>query len=110
MKIIDLLVKIANGEETPKKIKWQGQIYEYSNFNRFYYQNSFSMYRDFYTKGNCLNDEVEIIKKPKEIEKWNEFALEDISKCTEEDLKGYIRVLAETQNEIIDEINNLKEE
>ena len=58
----------------------------------------------------ALNYEVEIIEKPKKIEKWNKFALEDISKCTEEDLKGYIRVLAETQNEIIDEINNLKEE
>ena len=49
MKIIDLLVKIANGEEAPKKIKWQGQIYEYSRSNRFYYQNSLSMYIYYYT-------------------------------------------------------------
>lgn len=109
MKIIDLLNKIANGEEVPKKIKWKGQIYEYSRSNRFYYQNSWSMYRDFYTEGNCLNDEVEILEEPKKIKKWNYFALEDIRECTEEDLKGYIRVLAETQNEIIDEINKLKE-
>ena len=112
MKIIDLLNKIANNEELPKKIKWQGHIYEYSNFDRFYYKNSWSMYRDFYTEGNCLNDEVEIIEEPKKIEKWGEGALEEMEKCidyTLEDLQKYIRILAETQNELIDEINNLKE-
>ena len=113
IKIIDLLNKIANNEELPKKIKWQGQIYEYSNFNRFYYQNNWSMYRDFYTEGNCLNDEVEILdEEPKKIEKWGEGALEEMEKCTDytlEDLQKYIRILAETQNELIDEINNLKE-
>ena len=112
IKIIDLLNKIANNEELHKKIKWQGQIYEYSNFNRFYYQNSWSMYRDFYTEGNCLNDYVEIIEDPKKIEKWGEGALEEMEKCTDytlEDLQKYIRILAETQNELIDEINNLKD-
>ena len=112
IKIIDLLNKIANNEELPKKIKWQGQIYEYSNFNRFYYQNNWSMYRDFYTEGNCLNEDVEIIEEPKKIEKWGEGALEEMEKCTDytlEDLQKYIRILAETQNELIDEINNLKE-
>ena len=29
MKIIDLLNKIANGEEVPKKIKYRGHIYQY---------------------------------------------------------------------------------
>ena len=29
MKIIDLLNKIANGEEVPKKIKYKGSIYTY---------------------------------------------------------------------------------
>ena len=29
MKVIDLLNKIANGEEVPKKIKYDGSIYEY---------------------------------------------------------------------------------
>lgn len=59
-----------------------------------------------------LNNEVEIIKEPKKIEKWGEGALEEMEKCTDytlEDLQKYIRILAETQNELIDEINNLKE-
>ena len=112
IKIIDLLNKIANGEEVPKKIKWLGKTYEYSHNDRFYYQNSWSMYRDFYTEGNCLNEDVEIIEEPKKIEKWGEGALEEMEKCTNytlEDLQKYIRILAETQNELIDEINNLKE-
>lgn len=109
IKIIDLLNKIANGEEVPKKIKWLGQIYEYSNSNRFYYQNSWSMYRDFYTEGNCLNDEVEIIEEPKKIEK--------IARCDSFKVNGELYKPTENQeilrikiNELIDEINNLKEE
>ena len=59
-----------------------------------------------------LNDYVEIIEEPKKIEKWGEGALEEMEKCTDytlEDLQKYIRILAETQNELIDEINNLKD-
>lgn len=54
----------------------------------------------------------EILEEPKKIEKWGEGALEEMEKCTNytlEDLQKYIRILAETQNELIDEINNLKE-
>lgn len=109
MKIIDLLNKIANGEEVPKKIKWKGQIYEYSRNDRFYYQNSWSMYRDFYTEGNCLNDEVEIIEEPKKIEKIivrektlgfpnGEWAARNMDKA-----------FAIKINELIDKINKLKE-
>ncbi len=103
MKIIDLLNKIANGEEVPKKIKWQGQIYEYSNFERFYYQNGFSMYRDFYTEGNCLNDEIEIIEEPKKIEKM-ECSVESWFSPSQADIEIIKKI-----NELIDEINNLKE-
>lgn len=102
MKIIDLLNKIANGEEVPKKIKWQGQIYEYSRNDRFYYQNSWSMYRDFYTEGNCLNDEVEIIEEPKTIE----HCLKSDRFLRNEDEIEYLRTKID---ELIDEINNLKE-
>lgn len=69
IKIIDLFNKIANNEKLPKKIRYFGEIYEYSEEMKFYYQNGFSMYRDFFTEGNCLNDEVEIIEEEKEIEK-----------------------------------------
>ena len=52
VKIIDLFNKIANNEKLPKKIRYFGEIYEYSEEMKFYYQNGFSMYRDFFTEGN----------------------------------------------------------
>lgn len=109
MKIIDLLNKIANGEEVPKKIKWQGQIYEYSNFERFYYQNGFSMYRDFYTEGNCLNDEIKIIEEPKKIEKIPLPSIDEFKKMSAEERYVITAKEYDLLNELIDEINNLKE-
>lgn len=107
IKIIDLLNKIANNEEVPKKIKWLEQIYEYSDNDKFYYQNGYSMYRDFYTEGNCLNEDVEIIEEPKKIEKLdykyvNTYGNVSQHRKSEEPLIDKI-------NELIDEINNLKE-
>ena len=102
IKIIDLLNKIANNEEVPKKIKWLEQIYEYSDNDKFYYQNGYSMYRDFYTEGNCLNEDVEIIEEPKKIEKCKNY--EDFLA-----IDDYIEHLKNKIDELIDEINNLKE-
>ena len=106
IKIIDLLNKIANNEEVPKKIKWLEQIYEYSDNDKFYYQNGYSMYRDFYTEGNCLNEDVEIIEEPKKIEK--------IEMCTGgimgfDCVENITTELKNKINELIDEINNLKD-
>ena len=101
IKIIDLFNKIANNEEVPKKIKYFGEIYEYSEDMKFYYQNGFSMYRDFFTEGNCLNDEVEIIEEEKEIEEINyeDHVGIDLSEA-----------VCKKINELVDEINKLKKE
>ena len=110
IKIIDLLNKIANGEEVPKTIRWYDEFYnDYDEIS-----NDYKVFVYEKLKNNVwdLNDEVEIIEEPKKIEKWGEGALEEMEKCTDytlEDLQKYIRILAETQNELIDEINNLKE-
>ena len=62
MKVIDLLNKIANGEEVPKKIKikqwennWEDEDLEYELYSRLYEE-------DFE-----LNDEVEILEEEKKI-------------------------------------------
>lgn len=63
MKIIDLLNKIANGEEVPKKIKYDGIEYEEE-----------PCYMLYKVAGECsesqlknlLNDQVEIIEEDKE--------------------------------------------
>ena len=110
IKIIDLLNKIANGEKVPKTIRWYDEFYnDYDEIS-----NDYKVFVYEKLKNNVwdLNDYVEIIEEPKNIEKWGEGALEEMEKCTDytlEDWQKYIRILAETQNELIDEINNLKE-
>lgn len=77
MKIIDLLNKIAKGEEVPKKILYVGDNYLWSENDKFYYTCSgFSLYREMFTEGNCLNDEVEIIEEEKEEKEIKELPLE----------------------------------
>lgn len=65
MKIIELLNKIANGEEVPKKVRFAGIIFEYDEDDQ--------MYNNYEHENICdyafLNDEVEIIEEEKKIEK-----------------------------------------
>ena len=72
MKVIDLLNKIAKGEEIPKKIKYKNKEYEYYerlnetfNYKDLVFNEYFS---DEWFIENILNDEVEIIEE-KDIEK-----------------------------------------
>ena len=64
MKIIDLLNKIANGEEVPK-FKYEGKVYEYNKDNEWFTE----LYNDEKCKGEIyfceLNDEIEIINDKK---------------------------------------------
>ena len=121
IKIIDLLVKVANGEEAPENIEYDNKVMKYDHNKqdyKGYYSNGNGDYLFQFLFDKCrntehfINDYVEIIEEPKKIEKWGEGALEEMEKCTDytlEDLQKYIRILAETQNELIDEINNLCE-
>ena len=117
IKIIDLLTKIANGEEVPKKIKWENIIYAYSEYDKDYleypfsneeYKGLFDMRDNILTQ--FLNDEIEIIEEPKKIEK--------IARCDSIKMTHYGELYKPTENEeilrikineLIDEINNLKE-
>ena len=82
MKVIDLLNKIANGEEVPQKIKVGNKIYNYETFNIGKGDNYFTAkwgevkgYRISYEgiyyyleiRDYDLNDEVEIIEEEKKI-------------------------------------------
>ena len=75
MKVIDLLNKIANGEEVPKKIKWEDTIYAYSEYDKDYLEFPFSEdeYKGLFDMKDSiltqyLNDEVEVLEEDKEIE------------------------------------------
>lgn len=86
MKVIDLLNKIANGEEVPKKVFYKTGG-EYTGGYYWNYDESFRDYKDkagdyVFNAGNyhiidMLNMEVEIIEEDKKIEKVNTYVLCD---------------------------------
>ena len=69
MKVIDLLNKIATGEEVPKKIKYDNKYYTYNKEQDDYEIFTICHY-DYLLDGintfSSLNDEVEIIEEPKD--------------------------------------------
>ena len=78
IKVIDLLNKIANGEEVPRKFTYGGYLWEYDINNKmwFYYFGEGKNHRfdKLFYLNMCLNDEAEIIEdaeEDKEIEKLN---------------------------------------
>ena len=118
IKIIDLLNKIANDEEVPKEIIYNDKTYNYVEgrkdnwkYQRIENSKSVGLLEDnIYF---CLNDEVEIIEEPKKIEKisWGEKeSLVMYFTSSEETLARRTEKLKSSLNELIDEINNLKEE
>lgn len=123
IKIIDLLNKIANGEEVPKKIKYNNKIYEYYERleNIFNYKQIVNgkyiddYFNDNYFIDSILNDEVEIIEEPKKIEKVSWREKESLAgNITEREKQNILARRTEKLkaiiNELIVEINNLKED
>ena len=114
IRVIDLLNKIAKGEEVPKKIKYKNNIYEYDGETQNYCS-PINMIWDFLIGKDIvalLNDEVEIIEEDKKIEKisWGEKeSLAMYFTTSEEILARRTEKLKSSLNELIDEINNLKE-
>ena len=116
MKVIDLLNKIANGEEVPKKIRITILDDRITRKYNFFYDEVDQEYKDdeLFPLGarlileRVLNEKVEIIKEDKEIEELPKYV--DVDEKTglacgwsfqEEKLKDKI-------NELIDEVNKLK--
>lgn len=109
IKIIDLLVKRANGEELPKKIRYKGKEWKYTSTVR---GTGYQYYSDCYKEWKTLqqqvyleehlNNELEIIEEPKKIEHCLK---RDRFLCDKDEMEH----LRTKIDEIIDEINNLKE-
>lgn len=62
IKIIDLLNKIANGEEVPEKINFNGEEYRLNYANTYVDKNGKYIFQKY--NNLILNDEVEIIEEP----------------------------------------------
>lgn len=113
IKVIDMLVKIANGEKVPKKIKFWNSIWEYckDGSTQDYIDDDDKCLMEFLAiNKDGLNQYVEIIEEPKKIEK--------IARCDDVKMTHYGELYKPTENqeilrikinELIDEINNLKE-
>lgn len=109
MKIIDLLNKIANGNEIGTKFKYDNDYFmvgESGQINR-YTDSSFREleygYDNIGSDYDGLNDEVEIIEEEKEISKITKEEFERLDKRT------LLELIVKNQNELIDEIKKLKE-
>ena len=121
MKIIDLLVKISQGERMPKKIKYEGYVWEYDKVAKDYYRNDIDeeyiyLFQELFKKetGFFINNEVEIIEENKKIEKIK-ILIDDINTEYVANDKGeklsYSKsdlMFADRINELIDEVNKLK--
>ena len=110
MRIIDLLNKIANGEEVPKKIKFYGKYYIwYDNRytgNKGYCLEPLKSDSNSFLEINTVYDlkyEVEILEEENKIEK-----LEN-GKWHIEGKDGKLIMLKDKIDELIDEINKSKE-
>jgi hypothetical protein len=119
IKIIDLLNKIANGEEIPKRIKYCGSIYEKFEYNNKYYDIEIKdkekdILSEHLAKKSFYNDKVEIIEDNDKLEKikWEE--KESLAKPLM--INDKVEVLARRTEklkkkiaELIDHINKLEE-
>ena len=121
IRLIDLLNKIYNNDNIPKKIiydncKWE-YLSEYSDYKNEYKSYLFGYYIANYDDiHSFLNQEVEIIEEDKKIEKLNiendsptHFYItnEYGTKCG---LTKHSKMIADKLNEIIDVVNKLVED
>ena len=94
MKVIDILQRIANGEEVPL-IKYKDKILHW-NEEKDRFEDKDGMSTLYEMDFSELNDEVEIIEKPKNIKKLDENNTNILTNIIENRKKI---------NEIIDKIN-----
>lgn len=119
IKISDLVNKVINREEMPKKVLFDGNIYKWCNDIGDYRKNgwgtclmirdifnNFDRYGSFY---NMLFEDVEIIEELKKIEKITVREKTLGFPNGEWTARNMDKAFAIKINELIDEINSLKE-
>lgn len=120
IRIIDLLTKIANGEELPEKIKYKDIIYNwkvteqgkgYCNEDNHYYE--WLANRIYCDEKSVLNDTIEIIEDKENIENINIQdieELEDIVVLSEEGYmtRGTFIGITDKINELVQAVKHLE--
>ena len=105
MKIIDLLNKIVNGEEVPKRIKrnWEYE-WQYDDIREVYCYMSKTgdRFDEDWLVENILNDEVEIIEKEKKIPEKLNYPHIEIESSADDEIRDYLYKVKDKIDEIID--------
>ena len=115
IKIIDLLNIIAEDKELPEKFMYKGHSYYRQKTNGICYRcDELNEIFEECLVLEDLNDTIEIIEEPKKVEKisWREkesLAGDFTANEKQEILARRTEKLKSSLNELIDEINNLKE-
>ena len=104
IKLIELLNKIVNGEDLPKKIKIQEYVFELSkDYEHYYYNEDVEITHLINHNFSNLNDEVEILED-------NTEEIEELE-CEESKMYCDTQLIESTktakQEDIIDKINEL---
>ena len=109
IKVIDMLVKMGKDKNYKPTFKYKDTIYRYDFKTKYYTPSFMGLYKIYM----ILNDEVEITEEQKKIEKIDEILMIDdlIPPYGENEYKVWKNIIIQQNkiNELIDEINNLKE-
>jgi len=113
MKVIDLLNKIANGEEVPKKIKYCDEMFGFTGYNSAS-KNYNNELEDLFEilDGSMLNDEVEILEEekkiPEKLENEKEFYAYTRYEENKDEIDKFLYILKAINlaEEKIDNLNN----
>lgn len=110
IRVIDLLNKIANGEEVPKKFK-------YRNYNFIYLDGDYSnldtheYFSECYLFIDNLTDEIELIEEDKEIEEIKSHYVLGLDESLERVIewqKENNKIYEDKINELIKAVNEIK--
>lgn len=116
IKIIELLNKIANGEDLPKRIKIQEYVFELSkDYEHYYYNEDVEITHLINHNFSNLNDEVEILEdNTEEIEEIQEISDEYFNMLSDEAkvkwLKSYIKEDRNKINELVKVVKEIRKD
>lgn len=101
MKVIDLLNKIANGEEI-KTFKFDGYIFKYDLDSKLWKNENGAIFSTYCYVEECLNDEIEIIEEEKKIpEKLKDILkVDDLTPPVDENMYKIWKQTIKNQNKI----------
>ena len=106
MKVIDLLNKIANGEELPNEIKYGEVIYKRYEYNNKYYKNDDrnrekDILSEHLANESFYNSRIEVIEEDKKIEIPKHIPNEVIQDLDRAICPANVKCIAHKVNELI---------